>query len=47
MGATITDLDIELKMKISRIENLETKKTHKILKESGNHLYSRSCDVDS
>ena len=26
MGTTITDLDIELKMKISRIEYLETKK---------------------
>ena len=26
MGATITDLDIELKMKISRIEYLENKK---------------------
>ena len=26
MSTTITDLDIELKMKISRIENLENKK---------------------
>ena len=26
MGTTITDLDIELKMKISRIEDLENKK---------------------
>ena len=26
MGATITDMDIELKMKISRIEYLESKK---------------------
>ena len=25
MGTTITDIDIELKMKISRIENLESK----------------------
>ena len=48
MGATITDLDVELKMKISRIEYLENKKpTRKSLNESGNHLYSKSCDVDS
>ena len=26
MGATITDLDMELRMKISRIEDLESKK---------------------
>ena len=26
MGTTITDLDLELKMKTSRIENLESKK---------------------
>ena len=26
MGTTITDLDIELKMKISRIKNFENKK---------------------
>ena len=25
MGATIVDIDIEVKMKISRIENLESK----------------------
>ena len=47
MGTTIADLDIEMKMKIRRIENLEKKPTHKFLKESGNHLYSKSCDVDS
>ena len=28
MGSTITDIDIELKMKISRIEYLESKKKH-------------------
>ena len=28
IGTTITDLDIELKMKISRIENLETKNSN-------------------
>ena len=28
MGITITDLDIELKMKISRIKNLETKNSY-------------------
>ena len=27
-GTTITDLDIELKMKISRIKNLESKSKH-------------------
>ena len=30
MSATIMDLDIELKMKISRIEYLENKKTNRI-----------------
>ena len=47
MGTTIADLDIELKMKISRIENLESITSSKYLKESGNQLYSKSCDVDS
>ena len=28
MGSTITDLDIEIKMKISKIEYLENKKKH-------------------
>ena len=31
MGTTITDLDIELKMKISRIEYLENKKLIKFV----------------
>ena len=31
MGTTITDLDIELKMKISRIKYLENKKLIKLL----------------
>ena len=47
MGATITDLEIELKMKISRIKYLEKKQTHKSLKECGNHLYSKPSGVDS
>ena len=32
MSTTITDLDIELKMKISRIENLEGKTNSQIFK---------------
>ena len=36
MVATITDLDIELKIK-----------THKFLNDCGNDLYSNSGDVDS
>ena len=47
MATTITDMDMEVKMKISRIEYLESKKTHKFSKASGNHLYSKSGDVDS
>ena len=31
MGTTIVDLDIELKMKLSRIQYLENKKTYIIL----------------
>ena len=46
MGTTITDLDIELKLKISRIEFLESKTNSQIL-ESGKQMYSKSCDVDS
>ena len=30
MSTTITDLDVELKMKINRIENLENKTSSKI-----------------
>ena len=36
MGTTITDLDIELNV-------WKIKLTHKSLKESGNHLYLKSC----
>ena len=46
MGTTITDLDIKLQMKVSRIEHLESK-TYNFLKESGKQLYSKSCDDDS
>ena len=35
MGTTIRNLDIELEV------------NHNFLKESGNHLYSKSCDVVS
>ena len=46
-STTITEIDIELKMKNSRIEYSESKKTHNFLKESDNHLYSKSCDDGS
>ena len=43
MGATITDLDMELKMKISRIDYLESKTNSQVFKEYGSQLYSDSC----
>ena len=46
MGTTITDLDIELKMKNSTMNNLKSKTNSQNLKESGNQLYSKSCGVD-
>ena len=50
LGTTITDLDIELRMKKRKLVELNIQKvkpTHKFLKEFGNHLFSKSCDVDS
>ena len=47
MGTTIVDIDIELKMKISKKEYLERKPAQRSLKEFGNHLYSKSSGVDS
>ena len=43
MATTIINLDIKLKMKISRIEDLESKTNSQTIKKCGNHLYSKSC----
>ena len=47
IATTTTNLDKDLKMKISRIEYLESKTNSQILKRAGNLLYSKFCDVDS